>query len=155
MIYGLVNQDTTNAQRLVIAQAIQSSDALVFKQHAENGTIIHIMDTPTDVGFSCFFCRIPVFPTDARPPRGLEANSTWHFEHHRTGRLPGECVGHVRLPPIPYALGVENLAQHGCYIRLGCEINANGNPTDWHRTNCKTIVQGLTYCHHARRNGCV
>ncbi len=155
MIYSLIKSDVSDADRLVIAKAIYNSDVSVIENHALNGNIVHIMDAASDEGLTCVFCRILVFATDARAPHGLEAVRTWHFEHRRTGYLPGQCVGHVRRAPIPDALGVENPAQHGCYICMGCETAVYGNATDWHRTACKTIDRSRTYCHLATTHGCI
>ena len=157
MIYALVQRDTCHAERSKIARAIQSHCPNVIRQLAENGTIIHIMNMQDDDDrdLFCIHCCNPVFPSRRRPPG---ARRTWHFEHCSGAdyHTPGECVGRVRWPPIPSALGIENPAGHGCYIRLDREIDENnGNPSDQHRTRCKTIDSGETYCHLARQERCL
>ncbi len=158
MIYALAQRNTHHDERLSIAQAIRDNDSNVIQQAVESGTIVHIMDLHAyGSALLCIYCCIPVVAVQTRPPQGWQAQQTWHFEHRRIGHLPGRCVGHVRNPPIPNALdmGLRNPKSHGCYIRLGCEITANGGPTNWHRTRCKTIDNGSTYCHLAIQHQCV
>ena len=154
MIYALANSGLNHADRLVIAHAIQSHDAATIQIFVANGSIFHVMNVPAGADAFCIFCCIPVFTTDARGPSRLQAVNDWHFEHKREGHLPGRCVGFVRQPPVPNALGVGNPKDHGCYILLGHELDANGNPTNWHRQRCKTIAFGQTYCHLAGANSC-
>ena len=157
MIYALLRQDTPHAERFAVAQAIRDNDSNVIQQHVVNGIIVHIMDVQDNRYRFCIHCCNPVEATCRRAPRGRQAQQTWHFEHTGAGHTPGRCVGHVRNPPIPFALdmGLRNPQSHGCYIRLGCETNANGGPTDWHRTRCKTIDSGETYCHLAGQLQCL
>ena len=149
MIYAVLREDLADTHRSAIARAILDHDAATIQLHVARGDIVHILDIHAAKLFFCIYCRIPVFPTDARAPAGLTAQSPWHFEHARTGHSPGECIGQIRRPPIPKAIGILNPAVQGCYVALGCETNANGHPTDRHRTNCQTIRAGRTYCHLA------
>jgi hypothetical protein len=155
MIYAMTRRDISDAARLAIAHAIQHRDSHTIELYVVSGDIVHVMAFPTEEAVSserelfCIFCRIPVFSTDARAPGWCPAKNPWHFEHRRTGYMPGDCVGRTRNPPIPHALGIENPADHGCYVLLGCEVNANGMPSERHRTRCQTIDLGRTYCHLA------
>lgn len=157
MIYALAKQDTSRDERLSIAQAIRDRNSIVIHQHVTNGTIFHIMDVPNDYESFCIYCCNPVIASDLRAPRGQQAQHTWHFEHTREGHCPGNCVGQVRHPPTPYALNMDlrNPRRHGCYVRLGCETDDNGASSARHRTRCKTIVRGHTYCHLAGQERCL
>lgn len=152
MIYALFERNTPCDDRLAIARAIWQNDSIAIQEYVTSGTIVHIMDVQSDTrrDLFCVFCRIPVFASRMRAPRGHHAQQPWHFEHRQIGIRPGECVGYVRRPPMPHALGIKNPENHGCYISLGCETNERGAPTTWHRTRCKTIV-GHSYCHLARQ----
>ena len=147
MIYALVRQDTSHGERLSIAQAIQDSDSNGIQQHVVSGTIVHIMDVQDDDDLFCIHCCNPVLPSDRRPPRGRQAQQAWHFQH--TEADLEICVGRVRRPPTPFALGLQNPCAHGCYILLGCE-----DVNDRDRTCCKTINKGHTYCHLAGQTRC-
>jgi hypothetical protein len=140
VIYALLNQAQPNADRLAIAQAIANRDAVAIRPWVTAGVIVHVMHAPAGTSYFCIHCRDHVFPTDQRPPRGLTAAGPWHFQHE----TEPDCVGQTRQPPLPHALGIENPANHGCYVCLGCETTPDRN-----RRDCQTIVAGRTYCHLA------
>ncbi len=138
MIYALLNQHQAHAD----CQAIPARDAAIIQTWVTAGVIVQIMQANQMAGpFYCVYCRDTVQPTDARPPHGLTAAHPWHFQHDHIG----DCIDHTRNPPTPHALGIENPANHGCYILLGCETTPQRN-----RKDCQTIVDGCTYCHLAR-----
>ena len=157
MIYALTKQDTPHAERLAIAQSIRDRDSNVIHQHVANGIIVHIMDVQDGPDPFCIFCCNPVFAARQRD----QDQHSWFFKH-RQCRTDERiiCLGHVRNPPIPFALNMDlvNPRSHGCYIRRGFETDENGGLTERHRTRCKTINNRRnTYCHLAGRpeNQCV
>lgn len=146
MIYALVEEDTPCPTRRMVAQAILDNNSTLIGCFVRKGTIVHIMDVQDRHCLFCIHCCNPLFPSNRRPPN---AARPWHFEHRQTGHSPGECVGHVRRPPTPHALGICNPRGHGCYIMLDRETDGNESPTDQHRTMCKVIDNGHTFCHQA------
>ncbi len=155
MIYALPQQDLPDTDCLAIARAISDHDRATCNYYVSLGAIIHVMDISESMVLYCVYCRIPVFATAARGPGCSLGIEPWHFEHKETGDQPGQCIGMARNPPTRHALGILNPARHGCYIQMGFETDAHGIPTEWHRTKCKTIELGQTYCHHAAHFGCV
>lgn len=142
MIYALLIQHQARADCLVIAQAIQCRDAIIVRKWVNAGVIIHVMQANLMAcPFYCLYCRDTVRPTDARPPRRLVAANPWHFQHDNIA----DCISRTRNAPMPNALGIENPANHRCYVLLGCETMPHRN-----RRDCQTIVGGCTYCHLAQ-----
>lgn len=142
MIYALRNENQAAADCLEIAQAIENNDAGVIEQWVKARVIVHVKQAnEMPESLYCIYCRDAVKPTADRPPKGRSAANPWHFEHDNLG----DCIGRTRNPPALHALGIENPANHGCYVLLGCEATPQRD-----RTACQTIIGGHTYCHLAR-----
>lgn len=149
MIYGLVNQEQADGDRIAIANAIMKNDYHTIQQYVSQRIIIHVMSAHTIPNVYCIYCRNRIVASTRRTPEQMTAKQAWHFEHDGSGETPGKCIGYMRIPPeYPHGLGIENPRNHGCYLLLGCEATSLGHPTEWHRTQCKTIQEGRTYCHY-------
>lgn len=149
MIYGLVNQEQADRDRIAIANAILNHDVHTIQQYVNQRLIIHVMQAHTIPSAYCIYCRNRIIASTQRTPKNLTAERPWHFEHERSGESPGECIGYTRTSPdYLHGIGIENPKYHGCYLLLGCETTSSGERTEWHRTRCKTIQDGRTYCHH-------
>jgi hypothetical protein len=155
MIYALRTSRFPLPARMEIARAIQANDSQTIQRYVEQKAIVHILDVLYGPDLYCLFCRIPVFPTTQRYPQGHTASGPWYFEHKNMGDRPSECVGYVRGSNYAYSLGIVNPDYHGCYVAMGCEVDNAGRPTEWHRTRCRVLDVGRTYCHHAAERGCL
>lgn len=139
MIYALLNrnQNLTDCQH--IAVAIRDKHSSAIQIWVARKVIVHAMQA---IGIGrqtyCLYCRDEVSLSDSRTPEHRTAALRWHFEH----RAIADCIGEIRNPPTPFAIGVLNPSNHGCYVCLGCET-----APERHRTQCQTIENGMTYCH--------
>lgn len=144
MIYALQSRTVSLQDRKLIAESISSGSSV--EQWVQAKFITHIADSCCDTCYFCVYCVNSVRAADRNRPKTRVPVHNWYFEHEMH---PG-CVG--------TDLGISgciNPANHGCYIQLGCENNIAGLATNWHRTCCKTIESGLTYCHLGKRQNCV
>jgi hypothetical protein len=128
MIYALVREQVSEADRQILVAAVKQSIASVLAQYASQGDIRHVMDASDSEEYYCMWCYLPVKPRRSNNP-GLAAEP-WHFDHVRN---PGGACQGQNSPP-----------NQGCYIQLGHE-----DEPQFGRAQCKCISEGRTYCHHA------
>ena len=152
MIYALLSQSVTVAEKNIIKTAIRNQDSATIEQflysaanisRAQSGVLIHVMDLPTITlpELYCLYCDKLICPSNGNQPRNKTRTSNtydWHFKHDLGA--DGTACFKTR----------GNIKDQGCYIQLGFE-----GTTARHRTNCKTIVMGQTYCHLAECNHCI
>lgn len=145
MIYATSSRTVARNVREDIARAILAhQDVLPFVQQ---GLIVHIMDAQEDQPYYCVYCGDEVHPFRMVRPRASVPAGNWYFQHKTENR----CIGTA------FALGdaLVNPRNQGCYVQLGCEVDAAGRQTDRHRTRCQAIDDGRSYCHCARNERCI
>jgi hypothetical protein len=145
MIYALLSTSTPVNLREDIARAILASQDV--GPFVQQGHILHIMNAHRGVTYYCIYCQDIVRPTRRNRPRGRMPVNDWYFEHTTENRCLGTDFG--------LGNGLVNLRDQGCYIQMGHELDANGQPAVWHRTRCMTIQGASTYCHLAQQHGCI
>ena len=145
MIYAMLLKSTPLNVREDIARAILArQDVVAFVQQ---GHILHIDSAHQGTTYYCIYCQDVICPRKRNRPRARVPVNDWYFKHRTENRCRGSDFG--------LGNGLINLVDQGCYILMGHETDTNGQPTIWHRTCCKTIQRGQTYCHSARQNGCI
>jgi hypothetical protein len=144
MIYAMLSEDIEEDVRKEIADAILNSCDV--HNFVKKGCIVHIADVEKETEYFCIYCRDLVFPS-SRNPKSPVPRQNWYFEHDAEGSCMGSDFG--------LKDDLTNPRRQGCYKLRGHEINSVGNPSDKHRTSCKTIKDGSTYCHLAVECGCV
>lgn len=145
MIYALTSLSIPGNTRKDIARAILAhQDVSRFVQQSD---IVHVADAGEGQVYYCIYCRDTVHPSRGNPPRGLHAADHWYFMHN----IKDDCLG----TDLGLGLGLTNPRSQGCYVQLGCEFDANGQPTEWHRVHCQTIENGRSYCHLAQTERCL
>ena len=146
MIYALLSRQGPDVREKIARAIHEHRDVGHFVQE---GIIVHVMHANPGKLYRCIYCPDQVRLANlsrvgTRPPA-----HDWYFMHVYNP----ECIGTSE------GLGsdLENPAEHGCYIQLGCEFEPDGRPSAHHRTRCATISadSGSTYCHLAQMRGCV
>jgi len=145
MVYALHSTPVDPALRAAVARAIATRQSLA--AFVERDLILHVRDTRAGQACFCIYCEGAVRPARANRPVGRVPAHDWYFRHVDNPA----CMGMASV----LGDGIANPRRQGCYERLGCEAGPDGQPTRWHRQQCKTIVGGRTYCHLATLLGCV
>ncbi len=145
MIYALKYGSVSSKVRQEIRLAIARQGDLA--PYVAQGLIAHIAGSHPGGDYHCLYCGDQLKPYAlARPGKRIPADN-WYFQHMGKSK----CIGPASTPTSDF----KNPAGHGCYVCLGCETDDAGIPTAQSRTCCHTIVNGQTYCHLARRDGCI
>jgi hypothetical protein len=145
MIYALKYGSVSGKVRQEIRLAIARQGDLT--PYVAQGLISHISGSHPGGDYHCLYCGDQLKPYAlARPGKRIPADN-WYFQHMGKSK----CIGPASTPTSDF----KNPAGHGCYVCLGCESDEAGLPTGQSRTCCHTIVNGQTYCHLARRDGCI
>jgi hypothetical protein len=145
MIYALKYGSVSGKVRQEIRLAIARQGDLA--PYVAQGLIAHISGSHPGGDYHCLYCGDQLKPYAlARPGKRIPADN-WYFQHMGKSK----CIGPASTPTSDF----KNPAGHGCYVCLGCETDEAGLPTAQSRTCCHTIVNGQTYCHLARRDGCL
>ena len=145
MIYALKYGSVSGKVRQDIRLAIARQGDLA--PYVAQGLIAHIAGSHPGGDYHCLYCGDQLKPYAlARPGKRVPADN-WYFQHMGKSK----CIGPASTPTSDF----KKPEGHGCFVCLGCETDDAGMATAQNRTCCHTIVNGQTYCHLARRDGCI
>jgi len=145
MIYAMLRPAVARSTREAIARSILAHEDV--GPFVQQGLIVHVREAQVGQAYYCIHCRDAVYPFRTSRPRGCVPSHDWYFQH----RTENRCLN------TDFGLGSSliNPPRQGCYIQLGCEISANDRRTAWHRTQCRAVDDGRSYCHLARNEQCI
>lgn len=145
MIYALKPGRVPQHIRAKIAQAIRDHHELSDPELLS--VLVHVKNATAGVPYECIYCRDGVRPARFAHPVDRPAADNWYFMHKSNSRCLGTDAG--------LGAGLFNPVGQGCYLQMGCEHQEDGSPAIWSRRNCKAILSEQTYCHLARKLGCL